>query len=97
MYGELLDAAVQDLALEIEIDPELGAFLADVADRAVSRWPDIDEGIWEVRGGAGHFLYSKLMNWVALDRAVQLAPLLGADASASRDWAEHRDASATRS
>ena len=43
------------------------------------RWQDVDEGIWEVRGGAGHFLYSKLMNWVALDRAVRLAPQLGAD------------------
>ena len=56
------------------IDEEYGAFLADVADRAVLRWMDVDEGIWEVRGGAGHFLYSKVMNWVALDRAVQLAP-----------------------
>ena len=44
---------------------------------AVLRWMDIDEGIWEVRGGAGHFLYSKVMNWVALDRAVKLAT--GAD------------------
>jgi alpha,alpha-trehalase len=91
VYGELLDAAAQVEALGIEIDSSLGAFLADVADRAVARWRDIDEGIWEVRGGAGHFLYSKLMNWLALDRAVKLAAILGADATRVARWAEHRD------
>ena len=47
-----LDAAWRIFELGIEIDAELGAFLANVADRAVLRWQDIDEGIWEVRGGA---------------------------------------------
>ena len=55
------------------------------------RWKDVDEGIWEVRGGAGHFLYSKLMNWVALDRAVRLAASLGADDERVARWADHRD------
>ena len=91
VFGEFLDAAAQMVALDIEIDPELGAFLADVADRAVMRWSDIDEGIWEVRGGAGHFLYSKLMNWVALDRAVTLSAVLRADAARVARWADHRD------
>ena len=91
VYGELLDAALQISELGIEIDAEIGAFLADVADRAVLRWNDVDEGIWEVRGGAGHFLYSKLMNWVALDRAVQLAPMLGVDDARVQPWIEHRD------
>ena len=44
--------ATRSRQLDIEIDPEYGAFLADVADRAVLRWMDVDEGIWEVRGGA---------------------------------------------
>ena len=92
VFGELLDAAARIADLDIEIDPQYGAFLADVADRAVLRWRDTDEGIWEVRGGAGHFLYSKLMNWVALDRAVQLADQLGVDDDARvARWAEHRD------
>jgi len=91
VYGELLDAAAQVDALGIEIDPELGAFLADVADRAVVRWRDVDEGIWEVRGGPDHYLYSKLMNWVALDRAVKLAAVLEADATRVAHWADHRD------
>jgi GH15 family glucan-1,4-alpha-glucosidase len=91
VYGELLDAAATISDLDIEIDDEFGAFLADVADRAVLRWRDVDEGIWEVRGGAGHFLYSKLMNWVALDRAVRLAPKLGASPDRVSRWTTERD------
>jgi GH15 family glucan-1,4-alpha-glucosidase len=91
VYGELIDAAWTIWELGIGIDAELGAFLANVADRAVLRWQDADEGIWEVRGGPGHFLYSKLMNWVALDRAVRLSEPLGADEARVARWAEERD------
>jgi alpha,alpha-trehalase len=91
VYGELLAAAAQISDLDIEIDEEFRQFLADVADRAVMRWRDVDEGIWEVRGGADHFLYSKLMNWVALDRAVQLADRLGAPAVKVETWTRERD------
>jgi alpha,alpha-trehalase len=91
VYGELLDAALQISELDIALDSGYGAFLADVADRSVMRWMDVDEGIWEVRGGADHFLYSKLMNWVALDRAVKLAPVIGATAERVANWTDHRD------
>ncbi len=46
--------------------------------------------IWEVRGGAREFLYSKLMCWVALDRAIDLAPLLGAEDRVDR-WSAIRE------
>ena len=49
-----------------------------MADTAARRWPETDQGIWEVRGEPRHFLYSKLMCWVALDRAVALAEALDA-------------------
>jgi GH15 family glucan-1,4-alpha-glucosidase len=49
-----------------------------VADAAAARWKEKDQGIWEMRGEPRHFLYSKLMCWVALDRAIQLAGQIGA-------------------
>ena len=53
-------------------------FLVQLADTAARRWQEKDQGIWEVRGGPRDFLYSKLMCWVALDRAVTLADHLDA-------------------
>jgi alpha,alpha-trehalase len=53
--------------------------LVAAADAAATRWREKDQGIWEVRGGAREFLYSKLMCWVALDRAIELAHMIGAD------------------
>ncbi|MEP6762097.1 MAG: glycoside hydrolase family 15 protein, partial [Sporichthyaceae bacterium] len=57
---------------------------------AAARWVDKDQGIWEVRGDPQHFLYSKVMCWVALDRAIALAPLLQAQDRVS-GWAAMRD------
>ena len=53
-------------------------FLVQLADTAARRWQEKDQGIWEVRGEPRDFLYSKLMCWVALDRAVALADRLDA-------------------
>ncbi len=56
-----------------EAPPELASstrqFLVALADTAAARWQEKDHGIWEVRGEPQHFVYSKLMCWVALDRA----------------------------
>ena len=61
-----------------------------MADTAASRWNEKDQGIWEIRGEPRDFLYSKLMCWVALDRAIALAPLLGAE-DRTKAWAAVRD------
>ena len=53
-------------------------FFVQLADTAARRWQEKDQGIWEVRGEPRDFLYSKLMCWVALDRAVALADPLDA-------------------
>jgi len=78
VYGELLDAALR-LPDQLErLGPATKQFLADLADAAAARWMEKDQGIWEIRGEPRHFLYSKLMCWVALDRAIALADRLDA-------------------
>jgi GH15 family glucan-1,4-alpha-glucosidase len=79
VYGELLDAAdrLQDQLGDLPQYTRL--FLVEVADAAAARWEEQDQGIWEVRGDPRDFVYSKLMCWVALDRAIALAPLLEAE------------------
>jgi alpha,alpha-trehalase len=90
VYGELLGAA-QRLAGQLgEPDPVTRRFLAAAADTAASRWKDKDQGIWEIRGEPRDFLYSKLMCWVALDRAITLAPRLGAEERVAA-WTTARD------
>jgi alpha,alpha-trehalase len=61
-----------------ELAPATRRFFVQLADAAARRWPEKDHGIWEVRGEPRDFLYSKLMCWVALERAVALADSLGA-------------------
>jgi len=90
VYGELLGAAQRLVDQLGELDPATQRFLAAAADTAASRWPEKDQGIWEIRGEPRDFLYSKLMCWVAVDRAIALAPHLGAEDRVS-DWAAARD------
>ena len=78
VYGELLDAAFQLRHQLGEMEPATREFLAALADAAASHWQRPDNGIWEVRGEPRHILYSKLMCWVALDRAVRMADQLHA-------------------
>ncbi len=89
VYGELLGAAQRLVDQLGELDPVTRRFLAAAADTAAARWREKDQGIWEVRGEPQDFLYSKLMCWVALDRAIALAGHLGAEDRVS-DWAAAR-------
>jgi len=58
--------------------PTTRRFFVQLGDSAARRWQEKDQGIWEIRGEPRDFLYSKLMCWVALDRAVALADHLDA-------------------
>jgi GH15 family glucan-1,4-alpha-glucosidase len=90
VYGELL-GAVHRLTDQVgPLDEAKARFLVALADAAATRWGERDQGIWEVRGEPRHFLYSKLMCWVALDRAVALAPRLGAEERVAA-WKTVRD------
>ncbi len=78
VYGELMNA-VYLLRNEIrDLDQTTREFLIRTIDAAASRWDQKDQGIWEMRGEPGHFLYSKLMCWVALDRGIRLSEMLQA-------------------
>ncbi len=70
VYGEVMDVFYQGRkggmgALDIDLQRALLDHLAEI-------WREPDEGIWEVRGGRQHFTYSKVMAWVAFDRAIKL-------------------------
>jgi alpha,alpha-trehalase len=91
VYGELL-SAVHRLRSQVGKFPsDTAGFLADVADAALHRWEEPDHGIWEIRDEPRHFVHSKLMCWVALDRAVELAELIGAGADRVGRWREGRE------
>ena len=86
VYGELLNAAYR-LRDQLEVlQPATRTFLVTLADAAAVQWQQPDNGIWEVRGEPRHFLYSKLMCWVALDRACAMAEQLQASHRVA-DWA----------
>jgi GH15 family glucan-1,4-alpha-glucosidase len=73
-----------------DLAPATRRFLVQLADAAARRWQEKDQGIWEVRGEPREFLYSKLMCWVALDRAVALADRLDA-ADRVEAWKQTQD------
>ena len=77
IYGEVLDAAYLDARAGNEVTDAEWELFASLADLAAQRWRLADTSIWEVRGGHRHFTYSKVMCWVALDRAERLATILG--------------------
>jgi len=89
VMGEVLEAAhlMRD---RLTLQPTTAAFLCDLADRAAATWEQTDAGIWEGREGERHYTSSKLMCWVALDRAVKLAGQLGEGAQ-PQEWAAARD------
>jgi GH15 family glucan-1,4-alpha-glucosidase len=95
VYGEMLEAIyLQHRASGRPLNQHRWLLVKALAERACNEWSLPDEGIWEVRGGARHFVYSKVMCWVALDRAIKLAqesPRLQADAEIE-DWESQRQA-----
>jgi GH15 family glucan-1,4-alpha-glucosidase len=73
IYGHLFETAWLYSRGERALDGDMGAVLGRIADYVCDKWREPDAGIWEVRNGPFHFTHSKVMCWVALDRAVRLA------------------------
>jgi alpha,alpha-trehalase len=90
VYGELLNSLHLYREKLGELHPEIQRFVADLANTAARRWRETDAGMWEMRGEPRHHLSSKVLCWVALDRAVKLADQLGMHADVER-WSSERD------
>ena len=73
IYGEVLDCAFLFHKHGGVIAEELWAFLRAVVEHVCRVWTEPDQGIWEVRSGPSHFVYSKALCWVAVDRGITLA------------------------
>jgi GH15 family glucan-1,4-alpha-glucosidase len=89
VYGEFLDSlylARRKGLPKSEAGWELGRALANHLEKI---WTQPDEGIWEIRGPRRHFVHSKVMAWVAFDRAVRIAQEFGADGPLNR-WVKLR-------
>ena len=73
VYGDLMHTAWMYATAGRRIDPDIARRLAGIADLVARLWREPDAGIWEVRDEPRHFTHSKMMCWVALDRAGRLA------------------------
>jgi len=91
IYGELLDSVYLYNKYGTPISYDLWKHLRRMINWVCDNWHRTDEGIWEVRGGQQHFVYSKLMCWVALDRGLRLADKRSFPSDRDR-WLKTRDA-----
>jgi GH15 family glucan-1,4-alpha-glucosidase len=90
IYGELLYVMdLYDQHIE-HISYDMWRHLEAATDWVCRHWGEDDEGIWEVRGGRREFLYSRLTDWVAMDRAIRIAQRRSLPAPMSR-WIDVRD------
>ena len=91
IFGELLDAVYLANKYGEAISHDGWRHVVDIVDQVCASWQQKDVGIWEIRGEEQHFLHSRLMCWVALDRAIRLAQKRSLPAPFAR-WNEQRQA-----
>jgi GH15 family glucan-1,4-alpha-glucosidase len=85
VYGAVLDSILLHTRRSQRLPRRLWPVVEAQAERAARVWREPDPGIWEARGEPRHYVSSKLMGWVALDRAGELAEIRG-DAERARSW-----------
>ncbi|MFD8752859.1 glycoside hydrolase family 15 protein [Kitasatospora sp. NPDC059577] len=91
IYGEAMYALAEGQELGVQSGYHGWKGLARTVDWLADTWDRPDEGIWETRGGRQNFTYSRVMCWVALDRALHLAHEYSRPADTAR-WTAARDA-----
>ncbi len=88
VYGELIEAIYSYFIInarsQSNFDEELWTVVRSLANRAIEVWKEPDCGIWERRGPMQHFVHSKMMSWVALDRAVKISKYIGKEKHVKR-------------
>jgi len=91
IYGELMDSVYLYNKYGSPISYDLWVTLRRLLDYVCRHWKEKDKGIWEVRNERQHFVYSKVMCWVALDRGLRLAEKRSFPGNIAL-WKKHRDA-----
>ena len=90
IYGELIDSAYLYNKYGEPLYHDTWVDLSRLVDWVCENWDQADEGIWETRGGRKDFTFSRLMSWVAIERAVRVARQRGLPADLVY-WTKHRD------
>ena len=90
VYGEVMDALYVALRAGVETDHDVWALQRQLMSFLERIWMEPDEGIWEVRGPRRHFTHSKVMAWVAFDRAIKTIEGYGMEGPLDR-WRRIRD------
>lgn len=91
VYGELIDAFHQSRMAKLKLDDETWALECNVLEHLAEVWDQPDHGIWERRGEPRHYVFSKVMTWVAFDRGIKSAETFGFKAPLLH-WRALRDA-----
>jgi GH15 family glucan-1,4-alpha-glucosidase len=91
VYGELMDAFYLFRKTKLSVSEDSWALQKKLIGFVMEHWRDPDEGIWEVRGPKRHFTHSKAMAWVAMDRGIKVAQLLGDKEVPLDEWTKVRD------
>jgi GH15 family glucan-1,4-alpha-glucosidase len=92
VYGWVVDAAWLLEKAGLRLHSETWRAICGFADLVAERWSEPDAGIWEVRGDPAHYVHSKLMAWLALDRITRMAHDHRVRARRLRIWERERDA-----
>ena len=91
VYGELMDALYTSRVLGLPHDEETWHIQRKLVDHLETCWAEPDEGIWEIRGPQQQFVHSKVMAWVAFDRAIKTVERFGDDCEGRSDrWRKIR-------
>jgi len=90
VFGAVLDSILLHTRRSERLPRRLWPIVQTQAECAIRAWQEPDQGIWEARGDPQHYVSSKLMSWVALDRAAKLAAIRG-DRELQRRWAATAD------